>query len=429
MLKRSHSLFVQSKKYIAGGVNSPVRSFKGVGGTPIFIRKSKGAYIYDEDRNRYIDYVNSWGAVILGHSHKKITTVVKKKLNSGISFGTPTFAETQICKLIVESYNSIDKVRLTSSGTEACMSAIRLARGFSGKKMIIKFAGCYHGHFDGFLVQAGSGNATLGVPNSKGVLESYTKETLIARFNDINSVKEIIKSNKNNIACLILEPVAGNMGCIIPKNNFLKDLRELCSQEKIILIFDEVMTGFRLSSSGAQGLFNVNADLTTLGKVIGGGMPIGAFGGRRDIMDFISPDGPVYQAGTLSGNPISVTCGYETLKLLLRDKTIYDQLEKKSKYLCSRIAKLFNEKKLDYRINQIGSMLSLHFSKDDVVDFRSANNSNTKLFNKFFHSMLKKGIYIPPSPFESWFLNDKLSFNDLDTTVERIKESLEEISL
>jgi len=418
--KRSSALFAEAEKVIPGGVNSPVRAFKGVGGTPIFVKEAKGAYLYDEDGNKLIDYINSWGPMILGHAYQPVVDAVVSKAKKGTSFGMPTEIETEIAKLAVSMVPNIDKIRFVNSGTEACMSAIRLARGYTGKDKIIKFAGCYHGHSDSFLIQAGSGASTFGTPNSPGVTAGTAKDTLLAKYNDLNNVKQLIDANVNDIACVIIEPVAGNMGCIPPNANFLQELRSLCDQNNILLIFDEVMTGFRLAKGGAQELYNVKADIVCFGKVIGGGLPVGAFASRQEIMDFLAPVGPVYQAGTLSGNPLAMAAGLAMLKALDADKDVFVRLSHKTEYLHKGIAKVLDENNIDYTINRVGSMISIHFAKDSVIDFETAALGNNDTFKAFFHGMLKEGIYIAPSAFETWFITDALTYEDLDTTIKAV---------
>jgi len=415
--KRSSALFAEAEKVIPGGVNSPVRAFKGVGGTPIFVKEAKGAYLYDEDGNRLIDYINSWGPMILGHAFKPVVNAVIEKAKKGTSFGMPTEIETQIAELAVSMVPNIDKIRFVNSGTEACMSAVRLARGFIGKDKIIKFAGCYHGHSDSFLIQAGSGASTFGTPNSPGVTKGTAKDTLLARYNDIENVKALIEANKNEIACIIIEPVAGNMGCIPPKNNFLQALRDLCDVNNILLVFDEVMTGFRLAKGGCQELFNVKADIICFGKVIGGGLPVGAFAAKNEIMNHLAPLGPVYQAGTLSGNPLAMAAGLAMLTELDNDAEVFKRLEEKTAYLHEGIAKVLNANTITHTINRVGSMISVHFDEAEVVDFDTAAKGNNNTFKKFFHGMLDAGVYIAPSSFETWFITDALSYEDLDFTI------------
>ena len=426
LYQRSSALFKDAKNVIPGGVNSPVRAFKGVGGTPIFAKSAKGAYVYDEDGNKYIDYINSWGPMLLGHAFEPVVEAVKAKAESGTSFGMPTAIETEIAELAVSMVPNIDKIRFVNSGTEACMSAIRLARGFTGKEKIIKFSGCYHGHSDAFLIAAGSGGATFGIPNSPGVTQGTAKDTLLANYNDIVNVEELITANENEIAAIIIEPVAGNMGCIPPKENFLKDLRRLCDANNILLIFDEVMTGFRLAKGGAQELYAVKADIVCYGKVIGGGLPVGAFASRNEIMDYLAPVGPVYQAGTLSGNPLAMAAGLAMLKTIDDDKQLFKRLEEKTTYLHKGIAKVLIENNIDHTINRVGSMISVHFDKRPVCDFKTATNGNNEVFKKFFHSLLSQGVYIAPSAFETWFITDALSYDDLDVTINAVKNFAEE---
>ena len=417
LYQRSSALFAEAETVIPGGVNSPVRAFNAVGGTPIFIKQAKGAYLTDEDNNQYIDYINSWGPMILGHAHQPVVNAVIEKTKLGTSFGTPTEIETQIAKLAVSMVPNIDKIRFVNSGTEACMSAVRLARGFTGKDKIIKFSGCYHGHSDSFLIQAGSGAVTFGSPNSPGVTKGTAQDTLLAKYNDIDNVKQIIEANKGEIACIILEPVAGNMGCIPPKEGFLQALRTLCDAEQILLVFDEVMTGFRLAKGGAQELFNVAADLVCFGKVIGGGLPVGAFAGRAEIMNHLAPLGPVYQAGTLSGNPLAMAAGLAMLTELNNDAEIFKRLAEKTAYLHKGLAEVLEANNIVHTINRVGSMISIHFSETPVVDFETAATGNNSTFKTFFHGMLQEGVYIAPSAFETWFITDALSDADLDKTI------------
>lgn len=420
--KRSSALFIEAQKVIPGGVNSPVRAFTSVGGDPIFVEKAKGAYLYDVDGNKLIDYIGSWGPMILGHAHEPVVNAVIEKTKNGTSFGMPTEIETEIASLAVSMVPNIDKIRFVNSGTEACMSAVRLARGFTGKDKIIKFAGCYHGHSDSFLIQAGSGAITFGTPNSPGVTKGTAMDTLLAEFNDLDSVSKIIDENQNEIACIIIEPVAGNMGCILPSEGFLSGLRKICENNNILLVFDEVMTGFRLAKGGVQELYNVKADIVTFGKVIGGGLPVGAFAARTEIMDFLAPIGPVYQAGTLSGNPLAMAAGLAMLTELNENPEIFTSLSKKTEYLHTGIAEALTKNNVVHTINRVGSMMSVHFSKVPVIDFASAANANNGTFNKFFHGMLSEGIYLAPSAFESWFLSNALSYEDLDKTIDACKK-------
>ena len=416
--KRSSQLFVEAKKLIPGGVNSPVRAFKSVGGTPIFIKKAKGAYLIDEDDNKYIDYISSWGPMILGHAKNEIIEKIVSQAEKGTSYGIPTELESELASLIVSNIKNIDKIRFVNSGTEACMSAIRLARGFTGKEKIIKFSGCYHGHSDSFLIQAGSGGATFGNPSSPGVTQGSAKDTLVAEYNNIDNVSNIFDKNKNEIAALIIEPVAGNMGCIPPKKDFLKGLRSLCDDHKALLIFDEVMTGFRLSKGGAQELYGIKADIVTFGKVLGGGLPVGAFASNAEIMSFLAPKGEVYQAGTLSGNPLAMVAGYNTLKILDEDPEIYIRLEKKTKKLEEQLRYISIKNKIKHQINRIGSMISIHFTDHPVVNFETSKKGDNIYYKKYFHGMLDQNIYLPPSAYESYFLNDAISDKDIDLTSE-----------
>ena len=416
--QRSSALFKEAQKVIPGGVNSPVRAFNAVGGTPIFVEKAKGAYLYDADGNKLIDYINSWGPMILGHAYDPVVNAVVEKAKLGTSFGMPTQIETEIAELAVSMVPNIDKIRFVNSGTEACMSAVRLARGFTGRDKIIKFAGCYHGHSDSFLIEAGSGAMTFGMPNSPGVTKGTAKDTLLATYNDLDNVTELIAANKGEVACIILEPVAGNMGCIPPAEGFLEGLRAICDANKILLIFDEVMTGFRLAKGGAQELFNVKADIVAFGKVIGGGLPVGAFAGRAEIMDYLAPIGPVYQAGTLSGNPLAMAAGLTMLQELNSKPEIFVSLEKKTAYLHVGLDNVLTEAGIKYTINRLGSMISVHFGETPVVDMKtSAESAKSGVFNKFFHGMLNEGIYLAPSAYETWFLCDALSYEDLDATI------------
>ncbi|NBW28370.1 MAG: glutamate-1-semialdehyde-2,1-aminomutase [Flavobacteriaceae bacterium] len=420
LYKRSSALFAQAEIVIPGGVNSPVRAFKAVGGTPIFAKSAKGAYVFDEDGNRYIDYINSWGPMVLGHAYPPVVEAVIEKAKLGTSFGMPTEMETQIAALAIKMVPGIDKIRFVNSGTEACMSAIRLARGFTKKDKIIKFAGCYHGHSDSFLIQAGSGAVTFGSPNSPGVTQGTAKDTLLAKYNNIESVNALVNANLGEIAAIIIEPVAGNMGCIPPKEGFLEALRQLCNQNNILLIFDEVMTGFRLARGGAQELLKVNADIVTFGKVIGGGLPVGAFAARAEIMNYLAPLGPVYQAGTLSGNPLAMAAGLAMLNALEQDNTVFDRLAEKTLYLEKGIQKVLSENGIPFTVNRLGSMISVHFDSNPVVDFQTASKGDNEIFKKFFHGLLAEGIYIAPSAYESWFISDALSYEDLDYTINAI---------
>ena len=425
--EESKKLFELAKKVIPGGVNSPVRAFKSVGGSPIFIESAKGAYLYDADGNRYIDYIASWGPMILGHAHEEVIDAVAKTAVKGTSFGIPTELETKIAELATQMAPNIDQIRFVNSGTEACMSAVRLARGFTGKEKLIKFSGCYHGHADPFLIEAGSGAVTFGTPNSPGVTKGTAKDTLLARYNDLESVQELFSANDGQIAAVIIEPVAGNMGCIPPKEGFLEGIKELCNQHDTLFIFDEVMTGFRLSTGGAQQFLGIDADIVTYGKVIGGGLPVGAFGARKEIMSFLAPEGPVYQAGTLSGNPLAMTAGFSTLQILQRDPNLYERLSDKTKHLSEMMRAELKQKGIGFQLNQLGSMMSLHFCEQEVVDFETSSQGNNEMFKKYFHYMLDQGVYLPPSAYESYFLNDALSYSDLDDTTQIFRSFLKTI--
>lgn len=415
--QQSENLFKRAQLTIPGGVNSPVRAFKSVGGSPVFMKSAKGAYLFDVDGNKYIDFISSWGPMILGHCHDEVVNAVQQKVSEAISFGTPSELEISMAELITSMAPNVDLVRLVSSGTEACMSAIRLARGYTGKDKIIKFDGCYHGHADSFLVKAGSGLATFNIQTVPGVTTGVAADTLIAPYNDLQAVEELVKNNVGKIAAIIIEPVAGNMGCILPAPGFLEGLRNLCTQHKIVLVFDEVMTGFRLATGGAQQRLNIDADLVTYGKVIGGGMPVGAFGGKKEIMEHIAPLGNVYQAGTLSGNPVATIAGYTTLSILNNNPKIYQDLDTKTNLLKDGLSKTFLSKGIAHTINHIGSMISVHFGEHNVTNFETAAKCDILFFNRFFHHMLSKGIYLPPSAYESWFLNNALTNDDIEQTL------------
>jgi glutamate-1-semialdehyde 2,1-aminomutase len=417
MYEKSKQLFERAQQSIPGGVNSPVRAFKNVGGTPVFMKSAKGAYLYDEDGNQYIDYIASWGPMILGHAYEPVVKAIQEQATSSTSFGAPTELEIEMAELVISMVPNIDLIRMVSSGTEACMSALRLARGYTGKNKFIKFEGHYHGHADSFLVKAGSGLATLNIQTVPGVTAGVANDTLTAPYNNLEAVKRLVADNRGEIAAIIVEPVAGNMGCIIPQPGFLEGLRKICDEENIVFIFDEVMTGFRLAAGGAQERLNIDADLITYGKVIGGGLPVGAFGGKREIMRHIAPLGNVYQAGTLSGNPIAMTAGFTTLKILKNDPNIYVELEAKTNYLANAISDVLSNHEIYFRINKIGSMISLHFCNHEVKDLESASKADIKLYNSLFNFMLKSGIYLPPSAFESWFLNNAITYADLDKTI------------
>ena len=418
--QRSSQLFAEAEKVIPGGVNSPVRAFKGVGSTPIFVKSAKGAYLYDEDGNQLIDYINSWGPMILGHAHQPVIDAITERAKLGTSFGMPTELETQIAQFAVSMVPNIDKIRFVNSGTEACMSAIRLARGFTKRDKIIKFAGCYHGHSDSFLIQAGSGASTFGTPNSPGVTQGTAKDTLLANYNDLESVRILFEANKNEIAALIVEPVAGNMGCIPPLPGFLEGLRQICTDNQALLLFDEVMTGFRLAKGGVQELYNIKADIVCFGKVIGGGLPVGAFAAREEIMNHLAPLGPVYQAGTLSGNPLAMAAGLSMLQSINSDAYLFQRLADKTAYLEVGITKVLTQNGIEFTINRIGSMISVHFDKNPVIDFQTAKNGDNETFKKFFHGMLNEGIYIAPSAYETWFITDALTYEDLDFTINAV---------
>ncbi|HJU45939.1 MAG TPA: glutamate-1-semialdehyde 2,1-aminomutase [Chitinophagaceae bacterium] len=428
MITKSKELFERAQLSIPGGVNSPVRAFKSVGGTPLFIKNAKGAYLYDADGNKYIDYIASWGPMILGHAYEPVVKAIQEYAAYSTSYGAPTELEIKMAELIKSMAPNVDLVRMVSSGTEACMSALRLARGYTGRNKFIKFEGCYHGHADPFLVKAGSGLATFNIQTVPGVTGGVSNDTLTCAYNDLDAVQQLVAANKNEIAAIIIEPVAGNMGCILPGPGFIEGLRAICDKESIVLIFDEVMTGFRLAKGGAQERLNINADLVTYGKVIGAGMPVGAFGGKKEIMQHIAPLGNVYQAGTLSGNPIAMIAGYTLLNILDEQPELFKELEEKTIYLRDGLDKVLKASGQPYIINQLGSMISVHFSDHPVTDFASAAGANSELFKKFFHAMLKRGVYLPPSAFESWFLNNALTKEDLDKTIVAAEESIKEIS-
>ncbi len=421
---KSRTLFQVARKHIPGGVNSPVRAFRSVGGTPLFISRGKGSKVYDEDGNSFIDFVCSWGPMILGHAPFPVIDAVRKAAGRGTSFGAPTRLETELAIMIKKNFPSMDMVRMVSSGTEADMSAIRLARGFTGRDRIIKFEGCYHGHADSLLVKAGSGATTLGVPDSPGVPKGLAKNTLTATFNDIASVKKVIDANRGKVACLIVEPIPGNMGVILPKKGFLESLRRITAKEKIVLIFDEVISGFRVAPGGAQELYGITPDLTILGKIIGGGLPVGAFGGKKEIMECLSPTGPVYQAGTLSGNPLAVTAGIATLTLL-RDRRIYRDLEKRAAYLVSSLEEIAKISGVKAVINRVGSMFTTFFTEEEAVfDYESAKKSHVETYGRFFHGMLEEGVYLAPSQFEAGFVSAAHSDRDIDRTIQAARKVL-----
>ncbi len=424
---KSQDLFQKAQKIIPGGVNSPVRAFKAVGGNPIFIKSAKGAYIYDEDDNAYIELINSWGPMLLGHAHPKIENAVRNALEHSFSYGAPTRREVEMAEMIIKMVPSIEKVRMVNSGTEATMSAIRAARGFTNRSKILKFEGCYHGHADAFLIAAGSGMATMGTPDSLGVTLGVAQDTLTAPYNDLAAVEMLVSANKNEIACIILEPVVGNMGCVAPAQGFLKGLREICTRENIVLIFDEVMTGFRLARGGAQELYDVIPDMTTLGKIIGGGLPVGAYGGKAEIMDVVSPVGKVYQAGTLSGNPLAMAAGLAMLHEINDNPQIYKQLDDICLQITEGIAEGCDDLGINYKINRVGSMFTLFFTDTEVTNFETAKTSDLAFFGKYFQAMLKRGVYLAPSQFESMFISTAISDENIKQIIKANKESLEEI--
>lgn len=423
----SSSYFEKAKTLIPGGVNSPVRAFKSVGGTPIFMQSAKGAYLRDVDGNLYIDLIGSWGPMLFGQAHPVIENAVREALNDGFSFGAPTYKEVLIAEKICSMVPSIEMVRLVSSGTEATMAAIRLARAYTKRDKIIKFEGCYHGHGDSFLIAAGSGVATLGTPDSPGVTASTAKDTLTAVYNDLDSLQNLFEANLNHVATVIIEPVVGNMGLVIPKEGYLAGVRKLCDQFGALLIFDEVMTGFRLSPSGYQGICNVSPDLTTFGKIIGGGLPVGAYGGRSEIMDMIAPSGPVYQAGTLSGNPLATTAGLAILNHITNNLEVYDRLASQGNKLKLGIRSQLESLGLSYTINQIGSMFTLFFTEHPVNNFADAKTSDAALYGKYFHGMLERGIYLPPSQYESWFISDAIREEELAKILKASEETLQQM--
>jgi glutamate-1-semialdehyde 2,1-aminomutase len=423
-ITKSEHLFSEAKKYIPGGVNSPVRAFKSVGGNPLFIKRGTGSKLIDADGNEFIDYIGSWGPHLFGHNPHFIKNALLEAIENGTSFGAPSELEVNIAKLITELVPSVELVRMVNSGTEATMSAVRAARGYTGKEKIIKFEGCYHGHADFFLIKAGSGALTLGIPTSPGVTKGNAADTLIADYNDIESVKKLISANKNQVAAIIIEPVAGNMGVVKASKEFLTDLRNVCSEGKIILIFDEVMSGFRVSKGGAQELFNIKPDLSTFGKIIGGGLPVGAFGGKKEIMEMIAPEGPVYQAGTLSGNPLAMAAGYAALSFIKNNPKLYSELEEKSSYLEKGFKDNLKSLGKNFAFNRVGSMLTLFFVEEEVNDFKTAVKSNTDIFRNYFNEMLNRGIYLPPSQFEALFVSTAHSKEDLDKTIEANYKSL-----
>ena len=421
MAARSEALFERAVKCIPGGVNSPVRAFGSIGGTPRFIKKAKGSHIFDVDGNEYIDFIDSWGPCILGHDHPAIREAVVKAAENGLSFGCATEIEVEMAEFICERIPSIEMIRMVNSGTEAVMSALRAARGYTGRDKIIKFAGCYHGHSDAMLVSAGSGVMTSGVPDSAGVTKGCTQDTLTAVYNDLDSVRQIMEANEGQVAAVIVEPVGANMGVVLPEEGFLQGLRDLCTKNGALLIFDEVITGFRLGFTGAQGRFGVTPDLTTYGKIIGAGMPVGAYGGRKEIMEMVSPAGPVYQAGTLSGNPIAMAAGLTQLRILYENPDIYQKLEKKGEKLYGSITEILAEKQAPCRVNHIGSLGCVFFTTEPVTDYASAKTSDTKAYADYFHYMLNHGVHLAPAQFEAMFLSDAHTSQDIEKTLELVK--------
>lgn len=423
--QRSSALFRAAQQVLPGGVNSPVRAFNSVGGSPVFVERAQGAYLYDADGNKLIDYIASWGPLLFGHAYAPVIEAVTERAKKGTSFGMPTEIETLIAEKALSMVPHVEKIRFVNSGTEACMSAIRLARGYTKREKIIKFAGCYHGHSDSFLIAAGSGATTFGVPNSPGVTQGTAKDTLLATYNDLESVKSLFAAHPQQIAAIIVEPIAGNMGCVLPKEGFLEGLRSLCDEQGALLILDEVMTGFRLAKGGAQEALGIRADLVTFGKVIGGGLPVAAFAARSEIMDHLAPTGAVYQAGTLSGNPLAMSAGLAMLTEIEKQPEVFERLAKKTAYLHEGFEKVFQEAGIPVKINRFGSMCSVFFTQEPVTDFGSAQRADHGRFKKYFHALLSRGIYLPPSGYESYFLNDALSYADLDTTIAALKEAVE----
>lgn len=426
-IEKSKNLFEEAQKFIPGGVNSPVRAFKSVGGDPLFITKGFGSKMIDADGNEYIDYIGSWGPHLFGHNPSFIKEALLKQIENGVSFGAPTEIEIRMAEIITELVPSVEMVRMVNSGTEATMSAIRAARGYTGNEKFIKFEGCYHGHADYFLIKAGSGALTLGVPTSPGVTKGNAADTLMADFNDINSVKKLITENRNEIAAIILEPIAGNMGVIPATKEFLTELREICDNEGIILIFDEVMTGFRVARGGAQEVLGIKPDLTTFGKIIGGGLPVGAFGGKKEIMEKIAPVGPIYQAGTLSGNPLAMAAGYAALNEIKNNENLYKTLEEKSSYLEDGMKENLKKLGKNFYLTRVGSMSCMFFTEDEVTDFTSAVKSDAKLYGRYFNEMLKQGVYLAPAQFEAMFISTAHTKEDLNQTIEAHYKSLKSL--
>lgn len=423
----SKSLFEKAKQFIPGGVNSPVRAFRAVGGNPLFIKRASGAYLYDEDDNIYIDLINSWGPMILGHAHPLIEEAVKSALANSPSFGAPTAREVEMAELICSIVPSVEKVRMVNSGTEATMSAIRAARGYTGREKFIKMEGCYHGHGDSFLIAAGSGALTFGVPDSAGVTKGTAKDTLIVPFNNLEAIEKIIAGNKNEIAAIILEPVVGNMGCVAPQPGYLEGVRKICDEHKIVLIFDEVMTGFRLALGGAQERYKVKPDMTTMGKIIGGGLPVGAYGGKKEIMDCVSPVGPVYQAGTLSGNPLAVAAGLAMLKYLNEHPEVYSQIERSTSLLTEGLGRQLKEAGVAHSINKVGSMFTLFFTDQQVINFDTAKTSDTTMFARYFQVMSSQGVYLAPSQYEAMFISTAITEDVVSKILEANRAALKQL--
>ena len=423
---KNEKLFKEALQYLPGGVNSPVRAFKAVGGKPIILVKGRKCRVWDADGNEYIDFLSSWGALILGHAPKKVVKAVQDEAEKGLSFGLTNPHEITLARLVVEMVPSVEKVRFVNSGTEATMSAVRLARGITGRKFVIKFDGCYHGHYDSLLVSAGSGIATFGIPGTPGIPEEIAKLTIVLPYNDVEALRKAFEEYGNEVACAIVEPVAGNMGVVIPDREFLRELRRLTREYGSLLIFDEVITGFRVSKGGAQERFGIEPDITCLGKILGGGLPVGAYGGRREIMERVAPEGEVYQAGTLAGNPLAMVSGTETLKEL-RDKEPYDDLDRKMNKLSEGLGKILKDKGIPHRINRIASMMTVFFTDKEVRDFETAKSSDTELFARFFRALLEEGVLIPPSQFEAWFLTTAHEDKDIDEALEKIERAVKKI--
>lgn len=421
---KSSQLFAEAQKHIPGGVNSPVRAFKSVGRDPLYIKSAKGSKMTDVDGNVFVDYVGSWGPMIVGHAHERVINAIRNAAESSTSFGACSEKEVELAKMVKSFVPSVELVRMVNSGTEATMSAMRLARGFTGREKIIKFEGCYHGHGDSFLSKAGSGVATLGLPDSPGVTSSTAKDTLNARYNDIGSVERLIEENRGTVAAVFIEPVAGNMGCVMADREFLRKLRDICTAEGILLVFDEVMCGFRVARGGAQEVYGINADLTTFGKIIGGGLPVGAYGGRKEVMEMIAPKGPVYQAGTLSGNPLAMAAGIETLSIIDEHPDFYTELSGSCNYLYAGIRSVLTDLKMDLTLNHCGSMFTLFFTNSEVVDFDTAKTSDTAKFTSYFNRMLESGVYLPPSQFEACFVSAAHSRDDFDATIDAFRAAL-----